>query len=260
MSAGFAAFRGRAGRRTGGVPPPASAPMGTAMTVITEARSSRRTRPRSPRPSMRWPRRSSPPVPGMPGRSTRRWRWRRSRCTTSCGRRHRHPLAGRGAGRPRSGHRADPTQSRRRHRRAQFRCPRIITSIINRFLPEIEHEFAKAKYVRFWELFLSAPLGLGPAVREYPHGADGPADVDSGPLPQGISLSATVVTLGAAKVNGDESPADGPANFGELAGLPLDAPSTRCYAFGVEPNGTPSRPGRSPRGRGWRHRRPRRRA
>jgi hypothetical protein len=45
------------------------------------------------------------------------------------------------------------------------------------------------------------------------------------------------VKLGAAKVQGDESLADGLANFGELAGLPLDTPSTRRYAFGVEPVG-----------------------
>jgi len=110
-------------------------------------------------------------------------------------------------------------------------------SIINRFLPEIDPSFAAAQYVRFRSLFLSAPLGLGPAVREYPHGVDGPADVDSGPLPLGISLSATVVTLGAAKVQGDASLADGLANFGEVAGVPIDTWSSRRYAFGAAPIG-----------------------
>ncbi len=110
-------------------------------------------------------------------------------------------------------------------------------SLINRFLPEIDTEFASGQYVRFRELFLNSPLGLGPAVREYPHGTDGPADVDSGPLPLGISLSATVVTLGAARVHGDASLAGGLGNFGDAAGLPLDTLSTRRYAFGARPIG-----------------------
>jgi hypothetical protein len=110
-------------------------------------------------------------------------------------------------------------------------------SILQRFLVEIDPEFARAQYSAFRARFLSAPLGLGPAVREYPHGTDGPADADSGPLPLGISLSATAVTLGAAKVQGDESLAGALANFGEVAGLPLDTPHTRRYAFGVLPIG-----------------------
>jgi hypothetical protein len=110
-------------------------------------------------------------------------------------------------------------------------------SLINRFLPEIDAEFSREQYVRFRGLFLSTPLGLGPAVREYPPGVSGPADVDSGPLPLGISLPATVVTLGAARVHRDDSLAGALATFGEVAGLPLDTPSTRRYAFGAVPIG-----------------------
>ena len=110
-------------------------------------------------------------------------------------------------------------------------------SLINRFLPEIDAEFANEQYVRFRELFLARPLALGPAVREYPEGTNGPADVDSGPLPLGISLSATVVTLGAARVHGDSSLAGALGNFGDVAGLPLDTFSTRRYAFGAVPIG-----------------------
>ena len=110
-------------------------------------------------------------------------------------------------------------------------------SIIERFLPEIDPEFARSQYLAFRERFLARPLGLGPAIREYPHGADGPADVDSGPLPLGISFSSTVVTLGAARVQGDESLASGLADFGDVAGLPLDTWQTRRYAFGLVPIG-----------------------
>lgn len=110
-------------------------------------------------------------------------------------------------------------------------------SIMQRFLVEIDPSFARAQYAHFRTWFLTAPLGLGPAVREYPHGTSGPSDVDSGPLPLGVSLSATVVSIGAAKVQGDSSLAAGLADFGEVAGVPLDTPHTRRYAFGAVPIG-----------------------
>jgi hypothetical protein len=110
-------------------------------------------------------------------------------------------------------------------------------SVIARFLPEIDPDFARQQYTRFRTWFLAAPLGLGPTVREYPTGVDGPSNVDSGPLVLGTSLSATVVTIGAAKVNGDESLADGLARFGEVAGLPLHTPGQKRYAFGAAPIG-----------------------
>jgi hypothetical protein len=110
-------------------------------------------------------------------------------------------------------------------------------SIIQRFLPEIDTAFARDQYLTFRTKFLSRPLGLGPAIREYPHGTSGPADVDSGPLPLGISFSASVVTLGAARIQGDRSLAAGLANFGEVLGVPLDTLHTRRYALGLLPIG-----------------------
>nr|MDT0658603.1 hypothetical protein [Micromonospora sp. DSM 115978] len=68
-------------------------------------------------------------------------------------------------------------------------------------------------------------------------GVDGPGDVDSGPLLLGVSLSATVVTLGAAQVHGDDRLARALANYGELAGFPVDTPRTRRYALGMLPIG-----------------------
>ncbi|GIE93174.1 hypothetical protein Ari01nite_06390 [Paractinoplanes rishiriensis] len=55
---------------------------------------------------------------------------------------------------------------------------------------------ATDQYVRFRGPFLAAPFGVGPAVRDYPRGVDGAGDTGSGPLLLGVSLSATVVTLG----------------------------------------------------------------
>ncbi|SBT54634.1 hypothetical protein [Micromonospora narathiwatensis] len=110
-------------------------------------------------------------------------------------------------------------------------------SVIHRFLGEVDPAFAHAQYLRFRSLYVVTPLGLGPAVREYPRGMDGPADVDSGPLPLGVSFSATVVTLGAAQVRGDAALAGALANYGELVGLPLNTPHTKRYALGLLPVG-----------------------
>jgi hypothetical protein len=110
-------------------------------------------------------------------------------------------------------------------------------SVIQRFLVDIDPTFAREQYLRFRDQFVVWPLGLGPAVREYPANTDGPGDVDSGPLLLGVSLSATVVTIGAAQVQGDHALARALANYGELAGLPADTPGTKRYAFGLLPIG-----------------------
>ncbi|MDT5023815.1 MAG: hypothetical protein QOE61_241 [Micromonosporaceae bacterium] len=110
-------------------------------------------------------------------------------------------------------------------------------SVIQRFLIDVDPTFAREQYLRFRDYYVVSPLGLGPAVREYPNGVDGPADVDSGPLPLGVSLSATVVSIGAAQVQGDAPLAEALANYGELAGLPFDTPWTKRYAFGLLPVG-----------------------
>ncbi|MFY1632704.1 hypothetical protein ACN27F_05330 [Solwaraspora sp. WMMB335] len=110
-------------------------------------------------------------------------------------------------------------------------------SLIHRFLPEIDPAFARAQYLSFRDEFVAAPLRLGPAVLEYRVGTAGPADVDSGPLPLGVSLSATVVALGAAQVHGDTPLAAALANYGEFAGLPVDTPHTKRYAGGLVPIG-----------------------
>ncbi|MFD0823637.1 hypothetical protein ACFQ0D_36140, partial [Micromonospora zhanjiangensis] len=109
--------------------------------------------------------------------------------------------------------------------------------MLQRFLVEIDQAFAREQYLAFRRDFVASPLGLGPAVREYPRGVTGPADVDSGPLPLGVSLSATAVTIGAAQVQGDASLAAALANYGELAGLPLDTPFGKRYVFGLLPIG-----------------------
>ncbi|WP_446225324.1 hypothetical protein ACTWPB_09635 [Nocardia sp. IBHARD005] len=108
---------------------------------------------------------------------------------------------------------------------------------IHRFLPEIDPAFAKSQYSRYREQFVAYPGGFGPAVREYPRGVEGSGDVDSGPLIAGVSLSATVVAQGAARVNGDRALAAAIGAEGELLGLPLSLPGSKRYAFGLMPIG-----------------------
>ncbi|GAA3456356.1 hypothetical protein GCM10018962_81900 [Dactylosporangium matsuzakiense] len=110
-------------------------------------------------------------------------------------------------------------------------------SVILRFLPSVDNDFAREQYRTFRDRFVVRPLGLGPAVREYPKGTDGAADVDSGPLPLGVSLSATVVAVGAARVNGDLGLADAMEHFGEFAGVPMNTLTTKRYALGLLPIG-----------------------
>ncbi|WP_299530832.1 hypothetical protein [uncultured Streptomyces sp.] len=110
-------------------------------------------------------------------------------------------------------------------------------SMIQRFLVDVDPEFAAEQYLRFRDRYVVRTLGLGPTVREYPAGTDGPADVDSGPLPFGVSFSATVVTLGAAQAHGDASLAGALAQYVEVAGVPVGTPWSKRYAFGLVPVG-----------------------
>ena len=74
-------------------------------------------------------------------------------------------------------------------------------------------------------------------MREYPHGAAGEADVDSGPLIAGLSPSATVVAIGAALRNEDRSLADPLLHVTEAFGLPLTWRGTKGYGLGELPVG-----------------------
>ncbi|MGW6121696.1 hypothetical protein ACWFRF_21820 [Nocardia sp. NPDC055165] len=110
-------------------------------------------------------------------------------------------------------------------------------TVILRFLPEIDPAFARSHYARYRDRYLTYPGGFGPAIREYPKGVDGSGDVDSGPLVAGVSLSATVVAQGAARVNGDSDLAAAIGSAGELLGLPVGLPGSKRYAFGLMPIG-----------------------
>ncbi|RZT20646.1 hypothetical protein EV649_3796 [Kribbella sp. VKM Ac-2569] len=104
-------------------------------------------------------------------------------------------------------------------------------AMIQRFLIDVDPAFARTQYEIFKDKFVT---GLG--VREYPKGTTGQGDVDSGPLVFGMSLSATVVAMGAARVHHDPL-GDRLARTGELVGLPFSGLKTKRYVFGAVPIG-----------------------
>jgi len=106
-------------------------------------------------------------------------------------------------------------------------------SLVAWFLVEIDPELARVHYARFRDAFVTGV----PAVREYPRGVDGGGDIDSGPLIAGLSASASTVTLGTARVHGDEGLARALEQAAEAAGLPVQWAGGRRYAFGVLPVG-----------------------
>ncbi|BDD11909.1 hypothetical protein FUAX_43410 (plasmid) [Fulvitalea axinellae] len=75
-------------------------------------------------------------------------------------------------------------------------------SLILSFLPEIDHSFSREQYAVFKSMFLEKRLGLS-AIREYPRGAEGTGDIDSGPVIWDIGTASTIVASRAAFANGD---------------------------------------------------------
>ena len=104
-------------------------------------------------------------------------------------------------------------------------------AMIQRFLVDIDPTFARTQYEIFKDKFVTWA-----GVREYPKGTGGKGDVDSGPLVLGMSLSATVVAMGAARVHNDPL-GDRLGREGELLGLPLSGLKTKRYLFGAVPIG-----------------------
>jgi len=113
-------------------------------------------------------------------------------------------------------------------------------SIIQAFWPTVASALDEEPDQRSWEQFRASfvvrEAGLV-GVREYPQGTTGAGDVDSGPLPLGVSLSASAVTLAAARANGDAVLAADLSREAELLGLPVSGAGVRRYALGVVPVG-----------------------
>jgi len=109
-------------------------------------------------------------------------------------------------------------------------------SLITRFALEIDPDWGHKQYAAYRQQFIAPFLGV-PGAHEYPEGASGFGDVDSGPLVFGFSPSATVVSLAAAQVSGDAEVADALIPASEAVGLPLSWGDSKRYLFGLMPVG-----------------------
>jgi len=109
------------------------------------------------------------------------------------------------------------------------------TAMTLRFLHEIDPAWSSEMYAAFQEQLVVHRLGL-PGVQEHLDGS-GRGDVDSGPLVAGVSLSASAVAAGAARIHGDAQLADALLSVGEVLALPLTLGGKKRYAFGLLPVG-----------------------
>ncbi len=107
-------------------------------------------------------------------------------------------------------------------------------SLITRFLIEIDPEWGVDQYGQFRKQFATTVLGI-PGIREYPVGQTGTGDVDSGPLFMGVSLSASTVAVGSARMYGDNELADAMLDVGEAFAFPFVSGDAKRYAFGQLP-------------------------
>jgi hypothetical protein len=89
----------------------------------------------------------------------------------------------------------------------------------------VEPDAAAALWQRAW-----ASHGAGIGMREWPPGVDHPADIDSGPIIQGIGVAASAFSIGAARVNGDAARS---VALASLAGMMMGAEPQNLLALSI---------------------------
>lgn len=116
--------------------------------------------------------------------------------------------------------------------------PRGSSSVaIARSFAELDARRAQQEWARAKKAFLTTRLGLL-GIAEYPAGTrDADGDVDSGPLIFGVSASATVYAIGAARAAGDTATADRLDRVAEALGLGFTWRGQRRYLLGALPVG-----------------------
>ncbi len=87
------------------------------------------------------------------------------------------------------------------------------------FLADFDEEFAAEQYRLAKRHLIRTGLGFG-AVREFPEGAQGTGDVDSGPVILGLGPSASGFAIGAAARMGDRDVFESLLRASRFAGMP----------------------------------------
>lgn len=160
--------------------------------------------------------------------------------------------------------RLDPTTGLYPHEAGATEARGTSQTILLRYLPLVAPDVARGQYLRFRSTFVVTHFGL-PAVREHPGGDTplyDPGDVDSGPLLDDVSFSASAVAIGTATVNGDRHLADALRHAADAVGVPVGIQEKRYLAgrlpiadaFLLWAKTAPAPMGRAPEGppgRGW---------
>ncbi len=108
------------------------------------------------------------------------------------------------------------------------------SSLILSLLPDIDSSFAEEQFQLYEKYFVASRLGL-PAIREYPVGATGRGDIDSGPVIWGIGGAASIVGQRAAGINGRTELFLGLRAAIQSFGLAFTWRGKRRYLFGQLP-------------------------
>ena len=99
------------------------------------------------------------------------------------------------------------------------------------YLNWVDRSLALEQYQRLKTNFaVKLPLGLA-ALREYPRGYKGPADVDSGPVIFGLSTSGTGFVVAGARLSGDANYLHGLLTVAEAVGSTVGTRDARHYLF-----------------------------
>jgi hypothetical protein len=109
-------------------------------------------------------------------------------------------------------------------------------TLLLRFLPEIDPEWAASQYMLFRSQFVQFPLGV-PGIREFPQGYFRLGDIDSGPLIFGTSASASAVAIGTALAFGDYELADVLSRTAQAFGIEMKMGEESTHLFGLVPIG-----------------------
>lgn len=107
-------------------------------------------------------------------------------------------------------------------------------SLMLNFLDAIDPEFAQEQFQQYCTLFLTTRFGL-PAIREFPKGKPGSADIDSGPVIFGIGGAASIVGQRAMGVNDQWDTFEALRNCIEAFGLGFTLHSKKRYLLGKLP-------------------------
>ena len=108
------------------------------------------------------------------------------------------------------------------------------SSLILRFLAEIDSTFAMEQYPLYEQYFVSTTFGL-PSINEYPAGQSGKGDIDSGPVIFGAGFAGTIVSIGTLAALGKPEMSQHQYQAVHAFGMSYNTSRTKRYIYGQLP-------------------------